>query len=205
MDGGMQHAGHGKVSPVYELPIHFVDSVHARHRLPHEAPLRRILERHRCRRLELRGRAGQRSVAQGSSARTVRNNTVARRAVFGTHAPLGRRRGDKQFARQRTAFAHVLVAAPNAATAPGTEAPPDLIAAEALSWAGKFPRNVSPVALELFSDQLHKASERTLPHLRSNDPNGHGVIRSDQHPGAYLWQFVGCIGARCERNAQADG
>ena len=71
---------------------------------------------------------------------------------------------------------------------------------------GYSQRDLVPVAVEFFGDELAEAGERALAHLRAHDADDDGVVGLDHHPGAELGR--GCAlrarGLRAERQLESD-
>ena len=105
------------------------------------------------------------------------------------HLPFVRRRLQQHRARRRATLAHILVRRANAAAAAGRHVAPDAVAGEVLARRRILPLHLFPVALELLADELGKAGERALAHLRAGDANDHVLVGLDDNPGADLAAF----------------
>ena len=111
----------------------------------------------------------------------LRHGELSRRHL----PPLGRRL-QQHAACRCAALAHVLVRRADAAAAAGRHVAPDAVAREVLAGRRVFGRDLVPVALQLFDDELREAGQRTLPHLRARDAHNDRVVRLDEHPGIDL-------------------
>src|SRR5439155_16376184 len=102
------------------------------------------------------------------------------------------------------AAADVVLRGTDAAAAAGRHLAPDALAREVLARRDRLGRDLLPVALELFGDELGETGARALPHLRARDANHAGVIGLDDHPGVDFDTGVPrgfCFGGRSERQA----
>ena len=88
----------------------------------------------------------------------------------------------------------------DAAAAAGREIAPGALARDALAGRRIFGRDLRPVAFELFGDELGKAGEGALAHLRAGDADDDGVVGPDHDPGVDFGRAVG--GADHGRSAE---
>ncbi len=70
----------------------------------------------------------------------------------------------------------------------------------------EFGRDLFPVALQLFGDELGKSGAGALPHLRAGDADHAGVVRLDDDPGIDLDTGGGTLRLRgtAERQMEAE-
>ena len=108
----------------------------------------------------------------------VRGGTLVGRYTPGIRSGL-----NQHHSRGSTALAHILMRFTDAAAAAGRETAPHPFTSEAFTRGWIFGGDLGPIAFELFGNQLRQAGQGALPHLGTNHPNDHGVIRTDDDPG----------------------
>jgi hypothetical protein len=77
--------------------------------------------------------------------------------------------------------------------AAGRHLAPDAFAGEVLPGRDLFRLYLVPIAFELFGDELDKARDRALSHLRTRDTDHAGVVGFDENPRVDLGAFVGAL------------
>src|SRR5207245_124079 len=113
-----------------------------------------------------RGR-GRRKLAEMERAagRLVCNLAHCRRALGRGHVPALRGCRDQAFARARAGLLDHLAGLAHCTAATGREAPVDLVVLEIAIGRSVFRLDESPIAFELFSENLWQGGEAPLPHL----------------------------------------
>ena len=123
-------------------------------------------------------------------------------ALVGRNPPGVRGGLDQHHPRRGTALAHVLVRFADPATAAGRETAPHPFTSETFARGWIFGDDLRPVTFEFFGNQLRQTGQRALPHLGANHPNHHGVIRTNDDPGANFGCRFG--GSQFGRDQQGD-
>ena len=134
------------------------------------------------RRRQLGGRGRDLAVADRALARGVRDDAVGYGELADRHIPLVGRRLQQHHARRRAAAADIVLRGADAAAAAGAHLAPGALAREVAARRDAFGRHLAPVALQFFRDELGKAGERALPHLRARDADDAGVVGLDRDP-----------------------
>ena len=94
--------------------------------------------------------------------------------------------GDQAFASARAGLLDHLAGLAHRAAAAGAEAPVDLVLLEIAVGRSVFRLDESPIAFELFGENLRQGGEAPLPHLGAAVTDDHGVIGLDHDPGVDL-------------------
>src|SRR5262249_50467023 len=205
LDRGVEHAGQLDVDAVDHLAVGLVDGVEPLDGLADDLPVLRVLELDLFRRLELRGRLGNLPVGRGAARRLVRNHAIGDAALGRLHLPFVGGGLDQHFARRRAALADVFMRLADAAAAAGREVAPRALARDALAGRRIFGRDLRPVALELFSDELGEAGQRALAHLRAGDADHYRLVGADHHPGGDFGAGIRSLrGGGAERKLEAE-
>ena len=81
--------------------------------------------------------------------------------------------------------------------------PQTRLRAQVLARRERFGRDLVPVALELFGDELGETGERALPHFRARDADDAGVVGPDRRTQA-LTSVPGAAFAASQRRSPAN-
>ena len=205
LDRGAQHARQLEVDRVDLAAVELVGGVEPLQRLAGDGPVLRVLEldglrigrRHlgRCRR--------DLAVAGLALARRVGDDALRHGELGDRHLPLVGRRLQQHDARRRAAAPHVVLRRADAAAAAGAHLAPGALARKVAPGRDAFGRDLAPVALQLFGDELREAGERALPHLRARDADDAGVVGLDRDPDVDLVRRAVLRLARTARSVRA--
>ena len=74
-------------------------------------------------------------------------------------------------------------------------------ASQVLSGRWVFSRDLGPVGVQFFCDQLCKARQCALAHFRACNADDDAVVRVDDNPGVdFRWNRALCDSAACQGN-----
>ncbi len=196
-DRRVEHPGETHVGRVDLRAVRLRGDVEARGRCPDEGPLGRRLQLRRLRHFELRGCAGEFTVARVASGLRVAHDAELRVEFGDGHVPLRGRGGHQHLARGRTGLAEVVLRIADRAAPARRHLPVDAVATQVVVHARVLGPHLVPVALEFLGDEHREAGEAALPQFGARDADDHGVVREDLHP---LREF-GLDGVGREREA----
>ena len=185
-DRGIQHAGELKVDPVDSRAIHFVACIQATDSLPDYLPDFRIFQNDFSRYRQLGGRLCDCTETDLAPGRSVCDHAIRSDALVCRNTPGICSSLHQHHSRRGTALSHVFVRVADPATAASRETTPHPFTSKAFTRGWIFGRDLGPVAFEFFGNQLSQTGQRALPHLGTNHPNYHGVIRTNDDPRAYF-------------------
>ncbi len=208
LDGDVQHAGQLDVDRINLAAVELVGGIEPLHRLAGDLPVPRIFELDALRvGLRQLGRGGGdlavagRAVGGGMGDHAVRDREFADR-----HLPFVSRRLQQHHAGGRAAAADVVLRGADAAAAAGRHVAPGALAGEVASGRDGFDRHLLPVAFEFLGDELRKAGDRALAHLRARDADDAGIVRLDGDPDVDLGRRCALRGRRLrtERHVESE-
>ena len=182
LDGSVQHAGHFEVDGIDLRSIELGFGVKARQRLASNRPILRILDLHIFRRFELGGCSSNLAVTQGAARGLMRDDAFRGGQFRNRHFPLVGSSLHQHHACGRTALAHIIFRATNAARTGGLEIPPDALARNILSRCRIFGLDLRPIGIELFSHKLGEARQCALAHFDARHAHDNGIVGFHNNP-----------------------
>ena len=192
LDRGAQHARQLDVDREHLAAVELVGGVEPLDRLAGDLPVARVLERDALgiRRRHLGGGRRDLAVARGALGRRMGDDAVGDGELADRDLPLVGRGLQQHHARRRAAAAHIVLRGADAAAAAGAHFAPHPLAGEVLPRRDAVGRDLLPVALELFGDELGEAGRGALAHLGAGDADHAGVVGLDDDPGIDLDALV---------------
>ena len=204
LHSGVHHAGHGVVDGIDLAAIQLRLGVEPWQRFTRNRPGFRIFQRHIGGRCELCRSFRQLPIAQFAIGRTMADKAFPRIALRDRNTPLISRGLDKHDTRSRAPFADIILRIADATRSGGLIIAPDAIAFQVFTGCWIIGRDLFPIALQLFGDELGQSGQGALPHLNTGHTYHNRIIRFDDDPGIEFWRLrLGC-GAIEPRNIKAE-